>query len=169
MKPPGYESVDELVRNYSGFGIWYETADYGTTEEYPFKVINWKIHFMTTGNQDYVGNPWLQEILDDTVPDLKSILIHPKAAEQAGLREGDEIVVESQWGGKNGRKGAHHQSHPSRGPGYRGEFRPQGPSQKPKSMGRPFFQCPPPRHPPAIDPVSVALCNSPRVKVRKCI
>ena len=167
VKPPGYESVDELVRNYSGFGIWYETADYGTTEEYPFKVINWKVHFMTTGNQDYAGNPWMQEILDDTVPDLKKILIHPEAAERTGLREGDRLVVESQWGGKTeGQVHITHLIHPE-ALGIGGSFGRKGLHRNPMAWEGPSFNELLSAHPPAIDPVSVALCNSPRVKVYK--
>jgi len=164
---PGHESIDELVKNYSGFGIWFEPADYGTTEEFSFKVINWKVHFMTTGNQDYVGNPWLQEILDDTAPHLKQILIHKDAAEREGLKEGDEIIVESQWGGKTeGRIHLTNLIHPE-ALGIAGSFGRKGIHRNPKAWEGPSYNALLSAHPPAIDPVSVALGNSPRVKVRK--
>jgi anaerobic selenocysteine-containing dehydrogenase len=167
VKLPGYASVDELVRHYSGFGIWYETADSGTSEEYPLKVINWKIHFMTTGNQDFVANPWLQEILDDTDPHMKSVLIHPRAAERLKLNEGDEIVVESQWGGKaEGKLHITHLIHPD-ALGIAGGFGRRGLHRNPKAREGAAFNALLSAHPPAIDPVSVAIGNSPRVRVRK--
>ncbi|UCG63392.1 MAG: molybdopterin-dependent oxidoreductase [Deltaproteobacteria bacterium] len=167
MKLPGYNDVDELVRNYSGFGIWYETADYGVTEEYPFKVINWKTHFMTTGNQDYVGNPWMHEILDDVVPDLKKVLLHPAGAEREGLKEGDEVTIESQWGGKTeGKVHITNLIHPD-SVGIGGSFGRKGILRNPISWEGPSYNELLYAHPPAIDPVSVALCNSPRVKVYK--
>jgi anaerobic selenocysteine-containing dehydrogenase len=167
VKLPGYDSVEELVKNYSGFGIWFETADHGTTEEHPFKVINWKVHFMTTGNQDYVGNPWLQEILDDAIPDLKKVLVHPKAAEREGLKEGDEVVVESQWGGKTeGKVHITNLIHPE-ALGIGGSFGRRGLHRNPKSWEGPSYNALLSAHPPAIDPISGALCNSPRVKIYK--
>ncbi|MBU2498583.1 MAG: molybdopterin-dependent oxidoreductase [Proteobacteria bacterium] len=167
VKLPGYESVDELVKNYSGFGIWFETPDYGTTEEYPFKVINWKVHFMTTGNQDCVGNPWIQEILDDAIADLKRVLLHPKGAEKAGLKEGDEIMIESQWGGRTeGKVHITNLIHPE-ALGIGGSFGRKGLLRNPIALEGPCFNELLYAYPPAIDPISVALCNSPRVKVTK--
>ena len=159
--------MEELVKNYSGFGIWFETPDYGPTKEYPFKVINWKVHFMTTGNQDYVGNPWLQEILDDTVPDLKRILVHPMGAEKAGLEEGDEIVVESQWGGRTeGKVHITNLIHPE-ALGIGGSFGRKGLQRNPVAWEGPSFNELLYAHPPAVDPISAALCNSPCVKIYK--
>ncbi len=167
VRLPGWDSVDELVRNYSGFGIWFETADYGTTEQYPLKVINWKIHFMTTGNQDYVGNAWLQEILDDTDPHTKSVLIHPGAADRLKLKEGNRIVIESQWGGKT--EGKVHITdliHPE-ALGIAGGFGRRSLHRNPKAREGASFNALLSANSKAIDPVSVALGNSPRVRVYK--
>jgi len=167
VKLPGYDSIDEVVKYYSGFGIWMDTADFGVTEEYPLKVINWKIHFSTTGNQDLVGNPWLQEILDDTDLYMKSILLHPRAAERHKIKEGDEIIVESQWGGKaQGRVHVTNLIHPD-ALGIGGVFGRRGLHRNPKAKEGAAFNALLSAHPPAIDPVSVSIGNSPRVKIRK--
>jgi anaerobic selenocysteine-containing dehydrogenase len=101
------------------------------------------------------------------VPDLKKILIHPRAAARVGLEERDRIVVESQWGGKTeGRVHLTHLIHPE-ALGIGGSFGRKGLHRNPKAWEGPSFNELLSAHPPAIDPVSVALCNSPRVKVYK--
>lgn len=167
VKLPGWDSVDELVKNYSGFGIWFEPADYSVTDDFPFKVVSWKIHFMTTGNQDYVGNPWLQEIIDNYIPDLKNVLIHPEAANREGIKEGDHIIIESQWGGKTaGKVHITNLIHPE-ALGIPGSFGRKGMHRNPRAWEGPSFNELLRSQPPAIDPVSVALCNSPRARIRK--
>lgn len=167
MKLPGYDNVDELVRNYSGFGAFFKPADYGVTEEYPFKVINWKTHFMTTGNQNYIGNPWLQEILSDTNLDLKNVLIHPDKAESEGVKDGDTIIIESQWGGKTeGKAKITNLVHPD-ALGIGAGFGRKGLLRNPVELEGPSYNELLSSDPHAIDPISVALCNSPRVKIYK--
>jgi anaerobic selenocysteine-containing dehydrogenase len=96
-KVPGWD-LDDLMRHYSGFSIWYEPANYGVTSEFPFKVANWKTHFLVNGTYGNAENPWLQEIADKFVPDLKVVLVNRAAAAKAGLAEGQKVRIESQWG-----------------------------------------------------------------------
>jgi len=94
---PGWD-MDELMRHYSGFPIWYEPANYAVTPEYPFKVANWKVHILVNGTYGNAENPWLQEIADKFSPDLKVVLVNRTAAAKAGLAEGQKVRIESQWG-----------------------------------------------------------------------
>lgn len=96
-KVPGWD-LDDLMRHYSALPIWYEPSNYGVTPEFPFKVVNWKTHFLVNGTYGNAENPWLQEIADNFVPDLKVVLMNRTTAGKAGYTEGQKVKIESQWG-----------------------------------------------------------------------
>ncbi len=165
-KVPNWD-MDDLLRHYSGFPIWYEPANYGVTPEYPFKVANWKTHFLVTNTYGNIENPWLQEILDNFVPDLKVVLMNRTAAAKHGYKEGDMVKIESQWGGAT--EGKIHLTelmHPEV-LGIGGNFGRLGMHMNPNvHVGSQFNQLVSGDEE-SIEPLAANLDNSPRVRLTK--
>lgn len=164
---PGWDDMDEFYRHYSGFPIWYKPYNYGVTDEYPFKVANWKTHFLVTNTYGNVENPWLQEIMDKFVPDMKVVLIHPASAKKVGLEEGDRVVIEAEHAGKtNGKVHITNLVHPEVA-GIAGNFGRLSPQMNPLVReGSQFNQlCSDEEF--TLEPVMGCLENSPRVKIYK--
>lgn len=163
---PGWD-MDDFFRHYSGFPIWYEPYNYGVTDEYPFKVANWKTHFLVTNTYGNIENPWLQEIMDKYTPDMKVVMIHPAAAKKAGLKEGDQVEVKAEHAGKtNGKIHITNLVHPEVA-GIAGNFGRLSPLMNPLVReGSQFNQlCSDEEF--TLEPVMGNLENSPRVKITK--
>jgi anaerobic selenocysteine-containing dehydrogenase len=95
-----YQDMEDVARHYSGFAMWTEPPNYRQDDRFPFYVVQYKDHFTNQNTLDRVENPWLHDILDHTVLDSKRVLIPTTAAKKLGIREGDEVWVESEDGGK---------------------------------------------------------------------
>jgi len=162
---PGWDNMDEFFKHYSGFPIWYEPYNYGVTKEYQFKVANWKTHFLVTNTYGNIENPWLQEIMDRFVPDMKYVLVHPDGARRAGLQEGDDVVIEAEHAGKTtGKIHITNLIHPEVA-GISGNFGRLSPQMNPIAwVGAQFNQlCSDEEF--TLEPVMGNLENSPRVKI----
>jgi len=74
----------------------YTPRDWQPDAQYPLYFINWKeaSHTLTRTQ----NNPWLLEIKPDG-----PLVIHPDTAEKYGLKDGDEVWVESPYGRAKGR------------------------------------------------------------------
>jgi anaerobic selenocysteine-containing dehydrogenase len=159
--------MDDLLRQYSGFTLWYEPLNFGTTKEHPFKVANWKTHYMVTNTYGNVENPWLQEIIDKYVPDLKVVLINRAAAKKMGYEEGQRVRIESQWGGSTeGKLHLTEMIHPEV-VGIGGNFGRFGLQMNPIAKGGAQFNQLVSGDEATIDPVGGGLDNSPRVRLVK--
>ncbi len=164
---PGWDDMDDFFRHYSGFPIWYEPENFGVTDEFQFKVVNWKTHFLVTNTYGNVENPWLQEIMDKYQPDMKVVLVHPQGAQRAGVKEGDQVVIQAQHAGST--QGVIHITkliHPDCA-GIAGNFGRLSPLMNPiVRVGSQYNQLLSDEEF-TLEPVMGALENSPRVKISK--
>lgn len=81
---------------------WVDNDEFTAPAEYDLRAMNWKRHFpFKTG--DTLGNPWLYEAIRTCDPYEFAININKETAKKKGLKDGDEIVVESRYGKTKGR------------------------------------------------------------------
>jgi len=159
--------IDDLLPQYSAFTVWYHPANFGITKEHPFKVINWKTHYMVTNTWGTVENPWLMEIIDRYVPDLKVVLINRARAKEMGFEEGQKVRLESQWGGTTeGKLHLTEMIHPEV-VGIGGNFGRLGLQMNPIAKGGAQYNQLVSGDEATIDPVGGGLDNSPRVRLVK--
>ncbi len=160
---------DDMLRQYSGFTLWYEPLNFGVTKEHPFKVTNWKTHYMVTNTYGNIENPWIQEIIDKYVPDLKVVLINRATAQKMGFAEGQVVKLESQWGPGFVTEGKLHLTemiHPQV-VGIGGNFGRFGKDMNPIAKGGAQFNQLVSGDEATIDPIGGGLDNSPRVRLVK--
>lgn len=160
------QDMQHFIRHYSGLPIWYKPGNYGVTPEYPFKAVNWKVHYLVNNTLGTVENPWLQETIDRYVPSLKSVLIAFATAHKLGLNEGDEVWVESAVGKTKGTVHLSHLIHPQC-IGIGGNFGRRGLHMNPKAQEGPQFNILLPTDEASINPVMGNIDNSPQVKIYK--
>lgn len=161
------QDEEDLSRHYSALPIWYEAISQGQNLDYPLYAVGWKTHFINQNTHDRVENPWLQEILDKYVPDMKVILVSKTTAAKLGFSEGDEIWVESQFGGKtSGKVHLTNLIYPEC-IGIGGNFGRMGIGMNPKAKEGPQYNQLLSADEGTFDPIAGSLEISPRVKVYK--
>ena len=95
-----HADLDEVLRQYSGAPVFFEFEGMHPTEEFPLKVLQFKTHFQVNDSTGLSYNHWLHDIEQRFDPHLKKVLVAPSRADELGLAEGDQVVVESMYGGK---------------------------------------------------------------------
>lgn len=95
-----HANFDDVLRQYSCLPAFFEFDEMQPKEEYPLKVFQFKTHFQVNDSTGLSYNQWLHDIEEHYEKDLKKIVVAPSAAEKMGLKSGDEVVVESMYGGK---------------------------------------------------------------------
>jgi anaerobic selenocysteine-containing dehydrogenase len=99
VKIPNWD-LEHAYSHYSGMPVWQEKdANFETTAEYPYKVIQWKIHYGTTLVGNLYNNAYMQEVIDNFNPNIKCIQVPVAIANELGLKEGDTIRVEARYAG----------------------------------------------------------------------
>ncbi|MFA6807924.1 MAG: molybdopterin dinucleotide binding domain-containing protein, partial [Eubacteriales bacterium] len=161
------QDMEHFRRHYCGLPMWYESISNGTTPEYPFKVVNWKVHYIINNTGDHVENPWLDETVNTFSPELKKVWINTATALELGFKEDDEITIESQFGGKtNGKLHLTNLIHTSC-IGIPGNYGRKGMLMNPISYDGAHYNALIDDDEPSINPVMGNIENSPRVKIYK--
>lgn len=161
------QDMDHVYSHYSGMPLWYDNAGYETTEEYPFKVVNWKVHYGVNNTGGLYENAYLQEIIDHSNPTVKCIQVPVSAAAELGVKEGDMVCLESRFGGKT--QGKVHLSefmHP-KCIGIPGNFGRRTPYMNPLKNTGILFNSLLSDDESTINPISMGLESSPQVKIYK--
>jgi anaerobic selenocysteine-containing dehydrogenase len=161
------QDMDHVYSFYSGMPLWYDNAGYETTEEYPFKAVNWKIHYGVNNTGGLYDNAYMQEIIDYSNPFMKCIHVPASTAAELGIKEGDMVCLESRFGGKT--QGKVHLSeflHP-KCLGIPGNFGRRTPYMNPSVNTGVHFNSLLSDDESTINPISMALEASPQVKIYK--
>lgn len=161
------QDMDHIYSHYSGLAVWYENAGFETTEEYPFKVVNWKIHYGVNNTGGLYENAYVQEVIDQFNPYLKCIWLPASVAAKLEIKEGDTVCLESRYGGKT--QGKVHLSqfmHP-KCIGIPGNFGRRTSYMSPlKEVGVHFNSLLTAKES-TLNPISVSLESSPQIKIYK--
>lgn len=91
-KVPGWD-LDNLMKHYQPVIHWKEKLKQ-IPKEYDLFAVNWKTAQYSFGNGGSAENPWLAEVatLD---PFLHVVCLNRKTGEARGLKDGDQIKIES--------------------------------------------------------------------------
>lgn len=100
VEQPGWEGrMDEVYAEYTPVPEWHDNWLTESGDEFDMFCVNWKIspRILALGGAD--ENAWLREVCEFLEFDDLRIQINPAAAEARGLKDGDKVIVESQFGG----------------------------------------------------------------------
>ena len=86
-----------VLESFQPLPTWRPHPEHTAPAKFPFYAINFKLMELHYGNID---QPWLNELARTMNPYATAILVNPKAALKLGLKDGNEVVVESFTGGK---------------------------------------------------------------------
>lgn len=100
VKHPGF-SDEEIKFYYTGVPAWKPTPTQSAPAEYDLYGVVWKIPQFLFDISGVGTNPWLVETAEQN-PDFGKILLNTATADKKGLKDGDMVYVESQFGGKIG-------------------------------------------------------------------
>lgn len=105
LKQAGFEHpgwTEEDIRfYYTGVPAWKPTPIQNPPEGFDLYGVVWKIPQFLFDIANTNGNPYLQEVAEQN-PHFGKVLIHPETAAKKGLRDGDQVYLEGQFGGKIG-------------------------------------------------------------------
>ncbi|HLB29497.1 MAG TPA: molybdopterin dinucleotide binding domain-containing protein, partial [Dehalococcoidia bacterium] len=162
---PGWEMAD-LLDHYRPIPHWRPMPIHKEPAEYDMFFVNWKTPFVLFGLGATVENPWLNEISQKTDPYQMVLCMNPATAARKGLKEGDLVEVESQWGRLTGQVKLSELFHPEV-IGTPGNYGRRSMHMNPIALAGPNYNQLLSPDDGTFDPVNTALVISPRVKVRK--
>jgi len=90
-------SNEFVLESFRPLPSWRPHPEHTAPAKFPFYAINFKLMELHYGNID---QPWLNELARTMDPYATAILVNPKAAAKLGLKDGNEVVIESFTGGK---------------------------------------------------------------------
>lgn len=96
---PGWDNMEVVMREYAPVPKWFDNHLTDPSTEFDMTCANWKISPRSLGIGGQDDNVWLREIVDTWELDDLKIQINPATAAAKGLKNGDKVVVESQFGG----------------------------------------------------------------------
>jgi molybdopterin-containing oxidoreductase family molybdopterin binding subunit len=91
VKELGIEDIWE-TDDYTALVDWKPCIGYEPKGEYDMLVVNYKLPYHTFSWS--LNNPWLKEI-GDNLPEAYGIQINSKTAEKKGIKDGDQIAIET--------------------------------------------------------------------------
>ena len=165
VKVPGWDT-EKLAAQYMAVPQWYEPPK-ADPAGFDLWAVNWKTAQFSFGASGSLENAWLRDVAEHFDPFLHAILINRKTAEAKGLKDGDMVWLESQYGGKiQGPVKLSELFHPEV-VGIAGNFGHKSSQMAPVALkGLHFNQLMSP-DPGDIDPVSGGFAGAPKVKITK--
>ena len=97
---PGW-SEEEIRFHYQPVPTWRRGPAFAAPADFDLYSVVWKTAPFLFDISNTNGNPYLQEVSAND-PYFGQLLINPKTAAKKGLKDGDRVWVESQFGGKIG-------------------------------------------------------------------
>lgn len=101
---PGWESnMDDYWKAYDPVPSWFQCYENSKAPAgFDLYAINWKTPMAPFFCGDTYGNVWLHETMKTWDPYEYTVWINSATAAKKGIKDGDMIVVESQWGKTQG-------------------------------------------------------------------
>ena len=162
---PGWDMEDYFF-HFQPLIHWKPTHLDSAPKDNDLFIVNWKTPFVQFGLAGNVENPWFHEIATQFDPYQMTILINRATARKRGLKDGDKVLVESQWGKMDGVLKLTELIHPEV-IGVAGNFGRRSLHMNPISrIGPNFNQLLSPDEG-TIDPIGGGLCNTARVKLTR--
>jgi anaerobic selenocysteine-containing dehydrogenase len=163
-KPPGWD-LDEMISHYQAIPTWLEPPRKAPAE-FDMYAVNWKTGQFSFGVGGTAENPLLHEA-SQFDPLLHKVCMNPATAKERGFEEGDQVWIESFYGGKiQGVLKFSETFHPEV-VGVGGLFGHLSPDMNPLALKGLHFNSLMSSEPGDIDPVSAGFNGAPSVKVYK--
>jgi len=163
---PAWSDQEEYFAFYEAIPHWITTPEMLAPPEYDMYACNWKTSLMRHGTGNTQENAWLVEIRESDPYELY-VWINEKTAERKGLKDGDQVCIESQFGKVTGVLKVTQRIHPEVVgiPGcYGSATYMMSPDAK---KGTHFNSLLSGKEESCIDPISGSITISPKVKVYK--
>jgi anaerobic selenocysteine-containing dehydrogenase len=154
------------AEHYDTIPHWIPPADWNAPAEYDLFAMNYKVPLMMFGIGGMEENPWFDELIDQTNPYLRSININRATAAKKGLKDGDDVWVQSQYGKTRGKVNTSELFHPDV-VGIAGCYGTGTMHMNPIAKKGPHFNSLLSGDEPSMDPISGGLDIGPKVKVYK--
>ena len=151
---------------YDTIPHWIPPADWNGPAEFDLFALNYKVPFLMFGIGGFDENPWFDELIDQTNPYVRTVNINRATAAKKGLKDGDEVWVQSQYGKTRGKVKTSDLFHPDV-VGIAGCYGAGTMHMNPIAMKGPHFNSLLSNDESSMDPISGGLDISPRVKVYK--
>jgi len=97
IKLPAWSDQEGYLQFYQAVPQWITPPEMTAPLEYDMYVCNWKTPLMRHGTGNTQENAWLAEIRDSDPYELY-IWMNTATAVEKGLKDGDEVCIESQFG-----------------------------------------------------------------------
>jgi anaerobic selenocysteine-containing dehydrogenase len=162
---PGWD-IDVMTSQYMPVPQWFEPVR-PAPAAFDLWAVNWKtaqFSFGTGGSQE---NAWLREVAEHFDPFIHVILVNRKTGQARGLKDGDMVLLESQYGGKVQGPVKLTETMQPETIGIAGNFGHKSREMAPIALkGIHFNQLMSP-DPADIDPISGGFAGAPKVKMTK--
>ncbi len=99
-----HADINFVAKSYSSAPQYFQYETMLPTAEYPFKVFQFKTDFQVNDQTGLVYSHWLREVENKFDPNVLKIWVPASRVAELGLKEDDEITLESYYGGKTSGK-----------------------------------------------------------------
>lgn len=160
---PGWK-LESMIAHYQPVPTWLE-PNRPQAKGFDLYAVNWKTAQFSFGAGATLENPWLQEVSTQFDPYVLPVCLNPKTARTRGLREGDEVWVESMYGGRvRGRVKISQLFHPEV-VGIAGNFGHRSRQMNPIARRGIHFNTLMSTEPRDVDPISGGFDGAPQVRL----
>jgi anaerobic selenocysteine-containing dehydrogenase len=97
---PGWD-MEQWEKHFQPIPHWFLTSDLKAPPEYDLLAVNWKTASRPFGTGGLDENALIGE-MKQYDPELGFMIINPITAKRKGLKDGDEVICESQYGSLKG-------------------------------------------------------------------
>ena len=166
---PGWKGkMDYWWKAWDPLPSWVPSRELIAPEEYDLNAFNFKTVAAPFKIGDVIGNPYLYETFKTYDPYEYAVLINTRTAAKKGLKDGDQVIVQSRYGATQGRlKTTELINHLAVGiPGTHGQKAPQ---ENPIIAAGPCFNvlCSARQEDSCVDPITGGIEWGPAVRVFK--
>lgn len=166
IKIPAWKDQEDYFKYYEAIPYWIPSPEFTAPPEYDMWVCNWKTHFMPAGTADTQENAWLAELREED-PYEMYVWINTETAKRKGLKDEDEVCIESRYGKTTGKLKLTELIHPEV-VGIPACYGSSTIMMSPDAKKGTYYNIlMTGQEDTGIDPVSGSVCISPKVKVYK--
>jgi anaerobic selenocysteine-containing dehydrogenase len=99
VTPPGWDE-EKYLAFFKPLPDWIPHPEHEAPEEYDLYAVNWKVASRAFGMGGLEELGLIREVQFKQSQEFNSVLINSKTAKEKGIQDGDEVLIESQYGGK---------------------------------------------------------------------
>lgn len=166
---PGWQGMmDYWWKAWDPLPSWVPSRETSAPPEYDLNAINYKTVAAPFKVGDVLGNPLVHEVFKKFDPYEYAILLNSSTARKKGLKDGEQVIVESRYGKSKGRLKLTGLIHPQ-AVGIPGTHGSRSSQENPLTGEGAFFNsiCSARQEDGAVDPITGGIEQGPAVKIYK--